>query len=138
MPEAERARELLPERAAAHDLVLALARELRPPSQTIAIGRDALAISPFDAGLHYRVGSAANEAGDFATATVQFAYALLLDPKRTELEQKLRVALSFLEQTSSLTNTIRNLQPLAVGSPKLLEVLAPYRQNSNSPAEDGP
>jgi hypothetical protein len=79
---------------------------------------------------------AAGEIGDFVTAANQFAYALLLDPRKSEHEQKLRISLSFLEQSSNRTNAIRDLQSLAVGSPKLLKILAPYRENPNSPTQD--
>jgi hypothetical protein len=75
---------------------------------------------------------AAGEIGDFTTATQQLAYALLLNPGRPDYEQRLRVALSFLAQRPDADNTIRALQPLATGSPKLLEILAAYRQDPSS------
>ena len=76
--------------------------------------------------------------GDFKTATQQFAYALLLDPKKPEHEQKLGVALSFLVQTADGGDVIHDLQSLGAGSPKLLEILAVYRQNPDSAPQDRP
>ncbi|HST30670.1 MAG TPA: glycosyltransferase family 39 protein [Chthoniobacterales bacterium] len=134
--EAGHALQLLPENPRAHDLALALNRERK--GETIATARDALAVSPFDADLHYRVGLAAGQSGDFAMATTQFAYAVLLDPRKIDYEQKLRVALSFLQQSPDAIDTIRDLQPLAANSSKLLEILAPYRQDPNSTSQDHP
>ena len=122
----------------ARGLLLALATELRLGEKALEIGRDALAVSPFDSDLHYRVGLAAGQIGDFAMAANQFAYALLLNPKKSEHAEKLRIALSFLQQDPNQTNAIRALQSLAMGSPKLLEILAPYRENPNSTKQDRP
>jgi Flp pilus assembly protein TadD len=132
MSEARQALALQPENPRAYDLVFTLARELHRAEEALAVGRDALVVSPFNSELHYRIGLAAGETGDFTTATQQLAYALLLNPTRPDYEQKLRVALSFLAQRPDAGNTIRVLQPLATGSPKLLEILAPYRQDPSS------
>src|SRR5256885_9752529 len=134
--EARRALELRPENARAYDLVFTLARELHRAEEAVAVGRDALAVSPFDSDLHYRIGLAAGEIRDFKTGTDQFAYALLLNPKKIEYEQKLRLALSFLAQSPDARSVIQALHPLATGSPKLLEMLAPYRQNPDLPSQD--
>jgi Flp pilus assembly protein TadD len=130
------ARGLFPENPQAHDLLFTLARELHHTEDTLLVGKDALAVSPFDSDLHYRVGLAAGDLGDFKTATQQFAYALLLDPRKPEYEQKLRVALSYLVQTHDSANVIGNLVTLATRSPKLLETLAPFRQDPNSTQQD--
>jgi len=121
-----------PENMRAWDILFGCARRLQQTSESIAIGKDALAVSPFDPNLHYRVGLAAGEIGDFATAVPQFAYALLLEPKQSDPEEKLRLALSFLQQTPDAANVIRDLQPLAESSPKLLEILSTYQQNPSS------
>jgi tetratricopeptide (TPR) repeat protein len=127
---------LQPENLRAYTLALSTARALNNSGKAINIGRDALAIAPFDADLHYRIGLAAGELGDFSTATEQFAYALLLDAKNPEGEQKLRIALSLLRQSAKARTVIDGLQPLAAGSPKLLEILAAYRQNPESSQQD--
>jgi Flp pilus assembly protein TadD len=132
MSEARRALELQPENPRAYDLAFTLARELHRAEEALAVGRDALVVLPFDSELHYRIGLAAGETGDLTTATQQLAYALLLNPRRPDYEQKLRVALSFLAQRPDAGNTIRALEPLATGSPKLLEILAAYRQDPSS------
>jgi Tfp pilus assembly protein PilF len=136
LSEVQRAIEFLPEDAQAHALMLSLAVEQHLGQETLAIGRDALAVSPFDSDLHYRFGLAAGDLGDFKTATRQFAYALLLDPRKPEYEQKLRVALSYLVQTHDSATVIGDLVTLATRSPKLLESLAPFRQHPNSTQQD--
>ena len=138
LSECRRALELEPENTRAYDIAFNCASALGRNDEAFAIGRDALVVSPFDSDLHYRIGLAAGQNGDFATAANQFAYALLLDPKKPEHEQNLRVALSFLERSPNGSNAIRDLQSLATGSPKLLEILAPYRQNLNSPTPGRP
>ena len=130
--EANHALRLLPENPQANNLVLTLNLEGQRRNEALAAARNALAVSPFDADLHYRVGLAAGQLGDFATATEQLAYAFVLAPKKTDYEQKLRIALSFLKQSPEGANTFRELESLAVNSPKLLEILALYRQNPNS------
>jgi len=136
MNETQRAVALEPENPRAYDLLFTLARELHRSEDALAAGRDALAVSPFDSDLHYRLGLAAGEISIFTTATQQFAYALLLNPEKIEYEEKLRLALSFLAQSPDAGNAIQALQPLAMGSPKLLEILAPYRQNPDLPSQD--
>jgi Flp pilus assembly protein TadD len=131
MTEAQRAMQLLPESPRVYDLLGALDRELHHDREAIDAARDALAVSPFDADLHYRAGLAAGQAGDFAMAAAQFAYAVLLNPKKPEHGERLRVALSFLKQSPDGQNVIRDLQSLASGSPKLLEILKPYAENSD-------
>jgi len=136
LSEAQRAAELSPESMRDYDLIFALDRELNQNDEALAVAREALAVSPFNADLHYSAGLVAGQIGDFTAAVNQFAYALLLDPKKVEHEQKLRTALSFLQQSSNRTNAIRDLQPLAAASPKLLEILAPYRENLDSATQD--
>lgn len=125
--EANRAIQLVPENALVNDLVLTLNLELQRKNETISAAQDALAVTPFDADLHYQIGLAAGQLGDFPMAANQLAYAFLLAPGKTDYEQKLRVALSFLKRSPDGSNTIRELEPLAAASPKLLEILAPYR-----------
>ena len=133
--EATRALELLPENSQVNDLVLTLNGDLQHTNETISASRNAIAVTPFDADLHYRIGLAAGRSGEFAMAANHLAYALLLAPKKPEYEQKLRIALSFLEKSEGTATAIHELDPLAASSPKLLEILAAYRQhpNSNSP-----
>lgn len=127
--EANHAAQLLPENSQASALVVALNLELHRNNETISAAQNAIGVTPFDADLHYRIGLAAGQFGDFAIAANQLAYALVLAPGKTDYGQKLRVALSFLQRSADASKTIADLESLAAGSPKLLEILAAYRQN---------
>jgi tetratricopeptide (TPR) repeat protein len=124
MKEAQRALELLPESVRAHDVVFTLSRELRRGGEAVATGRDALTVSPFDVDLHYRVGLAAGEIGDFKTAAAQFAYASLLEPNRPEIMEKMHFAVRFATQALDASAQLRAIAAAAPDSPKLLNELA--------------
>ena len=136
LAEATQALQLLPENPQANDFVVSLNLKPERRDETISSSRDAIAVTPFDPDLHYRTGLAAGHFGNFPMAANQLAYAFLLAPQKTEHEQKLRVALSFLEKTPDGLNTLGELESLAASSPKLLEVLTAYRHNPNSNPPD--
>jgi len=123
LSEARRALELQPENARADDLVFTLARELHR-AEALAIGRDALAVSPFDPDLHYRVGLAAGEVGNFPIAAPQFGYALLLQPSRAEVESRLHLAVVFAAQSATAPEQLAAITSSAPESPKLLNEVA--------------
>jgi tetratricopeptide (TPR) repeat protein len=122
--EVRRALELLPEEARAHSLMLSLAAEERLGPEALAIGRDALVVSPFDSELHYRVGLAAGELGDLKIAAQQFAYASLLAPKISEPADKLRLTIQFATQRSDASFQLHEIASEAPDSPALLNELA--------------
>ncbi len=122
--EAQRALELQPESAGAHDLVFTLARELHRADEALAVERDALAISPFDSDLHYRIGLAGGEIGDFTTAAHQFAYALLLRPNRSEIADKLHLAMRFAARGSNASSQLKAISSSPPDFPPLLNELA--------------
>ena len=124
MNQAQRALELQPENARAHDLVFTLTRELHRADEALALGRDALAVSPFDSDLHYRIGLAAGEIGDFTTAVHQFAYALLLRPNRSEVSDKLHLAVAFAAKSSNASSQLKEIVSSSPESPPLLNELA--------------
>jgi Flp pilus assembly protein TadD len=138
MQSAQDVLKLQPENLRAYTLALSTARGRNDSGKALDIGRDAIAVFPYDPDLHYRIGLAAGELNDFKTATEQFTYAFLLAPKKPEHEEKLRVAVSLLARNAKAPAVIGALQPLAAESPKLLEIFAPYRQNPNSTQPDRP
>jgi Flp pilus assembly protein TadD len=113
-----------PENKPAYDLWLTCARQRRQPEQAIAIARDAIAISPFDAESHYRLGLAAGEVGDFSTAAPQLAYALLLQPSQLEIEKKLHLALVFAAKSGNASEQLSAIASSAPDLPILLDELA--------------
>jgi len=124
MTQARHVTELEPENSRAYDVLFSCARQLRRTQEAIAIGRDALAVSPFDADLHYRMGLAAGEVGDFPSAAPQFAYALLLQPSRAEIAQKLHLTLTFAARAPSAPTQLTAIASAAPESPILLNELA--------------
>jgi len=122
--EARRALELRPENARAYDLVFTLARELHRAEEAVAVGRDALVVSPFDSDLHYRIGLAAGEIGDFTTAAHQFAYALLLRPNRSDIAGKLHLTVRFAAQSWNGPSKLKAIASSPPDSAPLLNELA--------------
>ena len=139
MNQAQRALELQPENARAHDLVFTLTRELHRADEALALGRDALAVSPFDSDLHYRIGLAAGEIGDFTTAVHQFAYALLLRPNRSEVSDKLHLAVAFAAKSSNASSQLKEIVSSSPESPPLLNELAwLFATHPDAALRDGP
>src|SRR5260370_21215101 len=124
MNEARRALELQPENSRAYDLAFTLACELHRFEEALAIGRDALSVSPFDSDLHYRIALAAGELGDFSAASDQFAYALLLRPNRSEIAGKLHLAVRFAAQGLNAPSQLEAIASSAPDSAALLNELA--------------
>ena len=122
--EARRAIELGSENVAAYDLLFTCLRQLQRNDDAINVARDGLAVSPFNAELHYRLGLAAGQQGDFAAAANQFVYALLLRPDRPEPEAKLRVTLPLLAKIPNGLRQLQEIVPLASDSPNVLDKLA--------------
>ena len=81
-------------------------------------------MSPFDADLHYRAGLAAGEIGDFATAVPQLAYAILLQPSRSDAEQKLHLALVFAAKAANASDQLATIASAAPDSAILENELA--------------
>jgi tetratricopeptide (TPR) repeat protein len=142
--EARRAVELGPENAIAYDLLFTCLRQQQRNDDAIKVARDGLAISPFNAELHYRLGLAAGQDGDFATAANQFAYASLLRPERPEPKAKLRMTLPLLSKTVDGWKQIKEIAFLAkaagdVSTVALCEnLLASFEADHPSPQESKP
>jgi len=81
-------------------------------------------VSPFDADLHYRVELAAGEVGNFPIAVAQFGYALLLQPSRAEVAQKLHLALAFAARGLGAPTQLAAISASAPEAPILLNELA--------------
>ena len=122
--EVQRALELLPENVRARGLALSLATELHHGTEALAIGQDALAVSPFDFELHYRVGLVAGELADFKTAAQQFAYASLLAPTVSEITNKLHLTIQFAAQELDASSRLHEIASIAPDSPALKNELA--------------
>jgi tetratricopeptide (TPR) repeat protein len=127
-----------PENARAYSVLFTCARQLRQTDKALAIARDGLAVAPFDADFHYRLGLAAGEIGNFAIAAPQFAYALLLQPGRPEIENKLHLAVVFAAKSPNASDQLATIRSAAPDSATLLNELAwILATNPDSTVRDG-
>jgi len=128
-----------PENTIAYDVGFTCARELGRTDEAIAIGRDALAVSPFDAELHSRLGLAAGQAGEFSIAVPQFAYSLVLQPNRSEIEKKLHLAVVLAAKAANAPDQLTTLAASVPESPQLFDELAwIFATDPNSAVRNGP
>ena len=113
-----------PENARAYNVAFTCMRQLGRTDQAMSIAQDALAIAPFDADFHYRLGLTAGEIGNFSIAIPQFAYALLLQPNRSEIETKLHLAVVFAAKSANAPEQLATISSKAPESPALFNELA--------------
>ena len=132
--EARRAIELGVENKVAYDLSFTSLRRLQRNHEAIEVARNALALSPFDSELHYRLALAAGQTGDFATAADQFGYALLLQPKNTAAADRVRLAMRFAAKSPNASQQLATIAASAPDSPVLLNEIAWLR--ATAPASD--
>jgi tetratricopeptide (TPR) repeat protein len=132
--EARRAIELGMENKFAYDLSFTCLRRLQRNDEAIEAARNALALSPFDSELHYRLALAAGQTGDFATAAKQFGYALLLQPKNTDAADRVQLAMRFAAKSPNASQQLATIAASAPDSPVLLNEIAWLR--ATAPAID--
>jgi 4-amino-4-deoxy-L-arabinose transferase-like glycosyltransferase len=136
---AQRLVEAEPENARAYNVWFTCARQLQQTDKAITIAQDALAIAPFDADLHYRLGLAAGEVGYFPIAVPQLAYALLLQPSRSDIEKKLHLGIIFAARSANAPDELAAIAAAAPDSPILLDELAwIFATDPNSTLRNGP
>jgi tetratricopeptide (TPR) repeat protein len=122
--EARRAIELGGENRFAYAVSFTSLRRLQRDQEAIEVARNALALSPFDSELHYRLALAAGQTGDFATAAEQFGYALLLQPKNTDAADGVRMAMRFAAKSPNAPQQLATIAAAAPDSPVLLNEIA--------------
>jgi hypothetical protein len=77
--------------------------------------------------------------GDFTTAAHQFGYALLLRPNRSEIADKLHLALRFAAQSSNASSQLKAIASSPPDSPPLLNQLAwLFATHPDAARRDGP
>ena len=121
---AQRLIESEPENVRAYNVWFTCMRQIGRADKAITIAQDALAVSPFDADFHYRLGLAAGEIGNFSIAIPQLAYALLLQPSRSEIETKLHLAVVFAAKSANAGDRLATISSLAPESATLFNELA--------------
>lgn len=121
LPELQSAVELGPENAAAWDLLPVVLFQTGATDDAISAARDGVAISPYNADSHYVLGATLARKADFAAATNQFAYALLLRPDFADALKSIRRTLL---AAASTPQGVKELETTAPDSPMLLGDLA--------------
>ena len=113
-----------PENARAYDFWFTCAQQAHQTDSAMTIGRDALAVSPFNGDLHYRFGLAAAQTGDFATAIPQFVYSLMLQANRPAIEKQLHLALVFAAKSANASDQLAVIAAAGPESARFFDDLA--------------
>ena len=122
--EARRALELGPENSSAYDLLIFCLSKLGRDDELIDVVRDGLAVTPFSAALHYRLGVALAREEHFATAANHFVYSLLLWPDFPQARSDFRVALRAIGKAPDGLKRLQELTSFATDAPVILNEMA--------------
>jgi len=122
--EARRAIELGPENSSAYQLLMNCLFETRRYSEASELGREWLAMSPYDVDAHFALGVAAAETGDLVPAARHLGYVMMLRPEVDQAHAQLRqILLSLAKQLDGLQR-LRDIAADAPDSPRMLDELA--------------
>jgi tetratricopeptide (TPR) repeat protein len=122
--EARRAIDLGPENSSAYQLLMSCLFESRRYNEAAGLGRELLAVTPFDAAVHTSVASVLVETGDLVSVARQLGYVMMLRPDLEQAHAQLRqVLLSLAKQPDGLER-LREIAANAPDSPRMLDELA--------------
>jgi tetratricopeptide (TPR) repeat protein len=122
--EGRHALKLGPENPAAYELLFSCFRKSGRDAEAINIARDGLAVSPYDADFHHRLGLLLAQKTNYMGAINHFAYAMMLGPDPSESESKLRIALGLLTKTQDGVKQLQEVASAIPDSPRALNHLA--------------
>ena len=122
--EGRRAIDLGPENSSAYQFLMNCLFESRRYNEAADLGREWLAISPYDAAAHSAVGSALTENGDLVSAAQHVAYAMMLRPGFEQTHAQLRQVLLTLAKEPDGLPRLREIAANAPDSPQMLDELA--------------
>jgi hypothetical protein len=88
--EARRAIELGPQNSQAYQFLMNCLLEVRRYNEAAELGREWLAVSPYEPAPHSALASALFETGDLASAAQHLGYVMMLRPKLEQAEAQLR------------------------------------------------
>jgi tetratricopeptide (TPR) repeat protein len=107
-------------------------------SEAADLGREWLAVTPYDAAAHSEFASALAQHGDLVSAAQHFGYLMLLRPDVEEAHAKLRQILLLLAKERDGLQRLRHVAANAPDSPRMLDELAwLLATNSDSQVRDG-
>ena len=122
--EARHAIELGPENVSAYQLLMNCLLESRRYNEASELGREWLAVSPYDVAAHSALGRAMAESGDPASAAQHLGYIAMLRPEAVKVHERLRQILSSLAGETDGLQRLREIAVNAPDSPRMLDELA--------------
>jgi tetratricopeptide (TPR) repeat protein len=122
--EAHRAIELGPENSMAYQLLMNCLVESHRYSEVSDLGREWLAVSPYDVAAHAAVGASMLANGDFPPAAQHLGYVMMLRPEVERAHAQLRQILLSLAREPDGLQRLRDIAVNAPDSPRMLDELA--------------
>jgi tetratricopeptide (TPR) repeat protein len=122
--EARRAIQLGPENFSAYQFLMNCLFESHRYNEAADLGREWLAVAPYDAAAHSALGSALAENGDLVSAAPQLGYVMMLRPEVERAHAQLRQILISLAKKPDGLPRLREIAANAPDSPRMLDELA--------------
>lgn len=122
--EAWRAIELGPENSSAYQFLMNCLFESHRYGEAAELGREWLAVSPYDVAAHSALGSATAENGDLVSAAQHLGYVMMLRPQLEQAHAQLRQILLSLAREPDGLQRLREIAANAPDSPRMLDELA--------------
>ena len=122
--EARRAIELGRENSSAYQFLMNCLFESHRYNEAIELGREWLAVSPYDVAAHSALGVAMVENGDLAGAAQHLGYVMMLRPEFEQAHAQLRQILLSLAREPDGLQRLRDIAANAPDSPRMLDELA--------------
>ena len=136
--EARHAIQLGPENSSAYQFLMNCLFESHLYSEAADLGREWLAVTPYDAAAHSELGSALAQNGDLVSAAQHLGYLMLLRPDVEEAHAKLRQLLLLSAKEPDGLQRLRRVAANAPDSPRMLDELAwLLATNPDSQVRDG-
>jgi tetratricopeptide (TPR) repeat protein len=122
--EARRAIELGRENSSAYEFLMNCLLESHGYTQAADLGREWLAVAPYDPAAHTALGSVLANKGDVKSAARHLGYVMLLRPEVEQAHAELRQTLLSLAKESDGLQQLREIAANAPDSPRMLDELA--------------
>jgi tetratricopeptide (TPR) repeat protein len=122
--EARRAIELGPENSLAYQFLMNCLFESHRYNEAAQLGREWLAVTPYDAAAHSASASALAENGDSVSAAQHLGYVMMLRPEVEQAHAQLRQILLALAKEQDGLQRLREIAANAPDSPRMLDELA--------------
>jgi len=122
--EAGRAIELGPQNSQAYEFLMNCLLESRRYNEAGQLGREWLAVSPYELAPHSALASALFESDDRASAAQHLGYVMMLRPELEQAEAQLRQLLLSVARRPDGLQQLRDIVPGTPDSPRMLDELA--------------